>query len=208
MRKRQRATSEMRARMSLAQRGHPVSEEQRIKLRIARLGRLASAEARANMSKARKGKPGKPCSLETKAKLSVFHTGLHPSKETRFKMSLHHRGHPHSEETKKKLRLTSTGENNAHWRGGTHILYGSEFNKSLKKIIKRRDDYLCQNPECYIRENGKTHHCHHIDFDKKNCNPINLITLCNPCHQKTIKGDWNYWTEYYQNIQKMRGLMC
>ena len=46
--------------------------------------------------------------------------------------------------------------------------------------------------------------CHHIDYNKHNNTPENLITLCLGCHQPT-----NYnrekWTEYYQKKIKNIG---
>ena len=36
----------------------------------------------------------------------------------------------------------------------------------------------------------------HIDYDKKNCNPENLITLCNHCNIKVNKNR-DYWTKHF-----------
>ena len=41
---------------------------------------------------------------------------------------------------------------------------------------------------------------HHIDYDKKNNNPENLITLCNSCHTKTNIKNRDYWKNYYSEI--------
>lgn len=39
---------------------------------------------------------------------------------------------------------------------------------------------------------------HPIDYNKKNCDPINLITLCLECHGKTnYKRD--YWIEFFKS---------
>ena len=67
-----------------------------------------------------------------------------------------------------------------------------EFNSKLKASIRKRDDYQCQ--ECGVKENGKAHSCHHIDYDKKNSESENLILLCNSCHAKT-----NYNRQYWEN---------
>ena len=37
----------------------------------------------------------------------------------------------------------------------------------------------------------------HIDYDKLNCNPDNLISLCNSCHSKT-NYNRNYWINYFE----------
>jgi hypothetical protein len=38
---------------------------------------------------------------------------------------------------------------------------------------------------------------HHIDYDKKNNVPLNLISLCKSCHSKTGYNRDN-WIVYYQ----------
>jgi 5-methylcytosine-specific restriction endonuclease McrA len=40
---------------------------------------------------------------------------------------------------------------------------------------------------------------HHIDGNKQNCNPDNLITLCKSCHSRTNHGS-TYWQNYLTNI--------
>ncbi len=45
-------------------------------------------------------------------------------------------------------------------------------------VVLERDHYKCQ--KCGKDE----HHIHHIDWDKKNNTPENMITLCNSCHKK------------------------
>jgi len=99
-----------------------------------------------------------------------------------------------------------SGSNNLFWRGGNRLLYGPEFKRNFKETIRKRDDYLCQRPGCYLPENGRHHSVHHIDYNKKNNDPTNLITLCHNCHGKTILGNRQYWQEYFQSLQSMRGL--
>ena len=38
----------------------------------------------------------------------------------------------------------------------------------------------------------------HINYDKQNCNPKNLITLCHSCNSKVNKNR-KYWTNYFKN---------
>lgn len=91
----------------------------------------------------------------------------------------------------------ATEENHPNWRGGIGKLpYPYKFNNKLKELIRERDNYMCQI--CGIEE--KKHYrkldVHHIDYDKDNLNPINLITLCQGCHQRTgYKRE--YWQEYF-----------
>lgn len=41
----------------------------------------------------------------------------------------------------------------------------------------------------------------HIDYDKKNCNSDNLITLCRVCHIKT-NFNRSYWINYFKELKK------
>jgi len=88
-------------------------------------------------------------------------------------------------------RRDNIGENNPFWQGGIADLpYPYKFRK-IKKLIKERDNYTCQ--ECGKQFKGKNQlDVHHIDYNKKNSKPENLITLCKSCHGKTkfIRGDW------------------
>jgi len=98
-------------------------------------------------------------------------------------------------------------ETNCNWRGGTSFEpYGLEFNQKLKEQIRRRDHYRCQ--ECFryqseLFTNTKAGirpyklHIHHIDYDKKNNNPNNLISLCKSCHQQTSFNRED-WIKYFQ----------
>jgi hypothetical protein len=61
--------------------------------------------------------------------------------------------------------------------------YGSEWTTTLKRGIRERDNYTCQL--CSAQQKEKAFAVHHIDYNKKNCNPTNLITLCHNCHGKT-----------------------
>jgi len=51
---------------------------------------------------------------------------------------------------------------------------------------------------CYIKENGRKHSIHHIDYNKKNCDPDNLMLLCVSCHAKTGINR-NFWQLYLTN---------
>jgi len=89
-------------------------------------------------------------------------------------------------------------ENAINWRGGKSFEpYGMEFNNKLKKKIRERDNYTCQECGMTEKELGYKLHIHHIDYDKKNNNPDNLISLCRSCHLQTnFKRE--DWTKYFQ----------
>ena len=91
------------------------------------------------------------------------------------------------------------GENSPSWQGGKSFEpYGLDFNKKLKGQIRKRDNYTCQ--ECYQTEKdlGYILRIHHIDYNKKNNNPTNLIGLCKSCHAQT-NFNRDDWTKYFMN---------
>lgn len=72
---------------------------------------------------------------------------------------------------------------------------------TLKERIRDRDRRRCQLCGKTAVENGRKLDVHHIDEDKHNLDPSNLITLCASCHGKT-KWDHSF---YYQVFTKYRG---
>jgi hypothetical protein len=85
-----------------------------------------------------------------------------------------------------------------------HGAYPKDFDSGRKWLVKTRDDWtcqLCKKDNCILS-------IHHIDYNKSNCLPGNLISLCNSCHGKTITNR-EYWSKYfrnyiYENIFKMQ----
>jgi len=84
------------------------------------------------------------------------------------------------------------------WKGGIcREPYCFEFTNDLKHYIKDRDKNLCINPYC--SKKSKKLHIHHIDYNKKNCDPSNLITICNSCNSKANE-DREWHTKWYKTI--------
>lgn len=112
-------------------------------------------------------------------------------------------GQKHTEELKNKqseLAKKRKGELASNWQNGiSNNPYSPEFNKKLKQAILERDNYTCQCPNCEHLSSRLV--IHHIDYDKQNNNPKNLIILCNSCHGKTVgKNKRQYWINFYQNM--------
>jgi len=106
------------------------------------------------------------------------------------------RGRKLSEETKKKI--ARPGPLNPNWRGGTaNEPYCVDWVEEFKFMIKERDKFECQNPDCW----GKSErlNVHHIDYIKKNCEFSNLITLCNSCNGRA-NFNREYWEQLYSGI--------
>lgn len=140
----------------------------------------------------RRGSTRPSFSEEWKAKIKLAKAKQAPiSEEGRRKISLAHKGrispnkgNTYSEETKKRMSVAGSGKGNHNWRGGLSCEpYSPEFNRELKEHIRKRDRYCCKI--CKGKQRGKAFPVHHIDYDKKNCSKLNLITLCNCCHGKT-----------------------
>jgi 5-methylcytosine-specific restriction endonuclease McrA len=103
------------------------------------------------------------------------------------------KGKKFSKETREKMSSNYMGEKNRFWMGGvSYEIYPEGWTKMFKESIKMRDSFTCYI--CKEVENGVAHHVHHIDYNKKNCDPKNLITLCRRCHLKTnaqtIRVQW------------------
>jgi len=148
-------------------------------------------------------------SEETKKKISKILKGRKFSKKHCKKIGEAKNGIrrlPFSEEWKRKIsdahKGLFSGKNNPNWCGGISFLpYSSEFNKQLKEQIRERDKFTCQECRQTEKQLGYTLRCHHIDYDKKNTDPANLISLCRPCHSQTNFSRED-WTNYFKRVVK------
>ncbi len=118
-------------------------------------------------------------------------------------------GYRHSPETKAKIGAGNTGkeglrgELNKNWRGGTSCEPYAPIwiDKRFKAGIRERDNHTCQNPDC--RKNGDYLVIHHVNYQKKDCEPTNLITLCNSCN---CRANYNrdFWQAGYTEIIRLK----
>jgi len=77
------------------------------------------------------------------------------------------------------------GEDNPMWQGGRSCLpYSPGFFPEVKRRVKRRDGFKC----AVCGRSDLQLHVHHIDGEKTNHDPANLITLCASCHPKVHRG--------------------
>lgn len=97
------------------------------------------------------------------------------------------------------------GPKSSNWKGGiSYEPYCDAWrDKEYKKSILERDDFRCQNTNCnkiYKRLN-----IHHIDYNKKNCHPTNLITLCISCNAKA-NFNRQKWQKIYKEVMVQRSI--
>lgn len=168
------------------------------------------------IGQSRKGKSpwmkGKHHTEDTRRKWSKIRKGKKLPQEQREKMRNAHLGLKHSglfrkgrspwNKGKAGLQKGRRGEASNLWKGGKSFEpYSVDWTKTLRKSIRQRDGYICQicgfEPSIYV---------HHIDYDKKNSNPDNLITLCQKCHSRTnIKRE--YWKKFFLEKNKNENCM-
>ena len=94
-----------------------------------------------------------------------------------------YKGKKHSEETKQKISISKIGNRNIWWIDGRSFYpYPIAWNESLKRSIRERDNYECNNCGIPQKELKEKLHVHHIDFNKENLDENNLVSLCRSCH--------------------------
>jgi len=82
------------------------------------------------------------------------------------------------------------------WRGGISFEpYPVTWTRSFKKEIHKRDGHACALCGKTKEPCSRKLSVHHIDYDKENLDPDNLILLCGRCHGVT-NTDREFWTEW------------
>jgi len=201
VRKGEKMSAEMRAKISAALKGnqnslgHKDTPEMKAKKRAAMmgnqhaLGAVRTPEWRAKLSAATKGKVRSPKQVAHLKAIQVARIGTHHIAAARAKMSKAKKGPRHP-----------------CWLGGiSREPYAWTFNAELKEEVRRRDGYKCQLCGVPQAECKKALPVHHIDYDKKNSDPVNLISLCRTCHSKT-NANRKHWTAVFQALAIKRSI--
>ena len=90
-----------------------------------------------------------------------------------------------------------TLENSPGWRGGVSFEpYPVGWNRRFKAMIRERYNHRCQLCGVTQAEYSRKLDVHHIDYDKDNLHPTNLIPLCQSCHGKTT-GNRDVWQSLF-----------
>jgi hypothetical protein len=202
-----KCSEETKRKLSLAQKGKKMSEEFKEKCKKNyknnpkigfKKGYIMTEEHRKNLINGRigntfgRGNKGKIVSQEVRKKLSKSNLGNISGRGNK--------GKPKSEEHRKSMSISHGGD------GTPRTVYPLDWKNSLKESILIRDNYTCQ--VCGRNQNElngrvKKLDVHHIDHNKNNLNPENLITLCKRCHPKT-NSNREKWIEYL-NTKVMKG---
>ena len=193
-----------------------ISEETKRKISLANKKR----EDR-NCALCNTGFSSKPCSLKKfcskrcglknryKNKIVIMNCCIQCKKETTNKqfcsnscVGLSLRGREQKEEWINKQRVQMLGDKCWLWQGGKSFEpYLPEFNNLLKEQVRRRDNLSCQECGWTQKQLGYKLPVHHIDYNKKNNDKQNLISLCRSCHAQT-NYDRDDWQEYFSRRLK------
>lgn len=169
---------EIKEKIRLYRLGRKHSEKTKNKIKIALTGRKLSEEHKKKLKEIKRGK-------RNKGNFEKGHLAWNKGKKLPTH-ALKMKGNKNGINAWFKRSL-----NNPNWQGGISFEpYSIDWTKTLKRSIRERDRYTCQicgkEPAICV---------HHIDYNKKNCNPKNLIILCKKCHTKT-----NYNRNYWKNL--------
>ena len=92
------------------------------------------------------------------------------------------------------------GDKNPNWaEGKSKERYGEDWTDELRESIRMRDKYICQLCGIHQDEIERKLQVHHIDYNKYNLNPNNLISLCTSCHMKT-NFNRESWIHYFNKL--------
>lgn len=110
---------------------------------------------------------------------------------------------PFSKAHRDKMSKAHLGEKNVMFIDGRRQngqYYPYEF-KKIRRKIRKRDGYKCRNCGVAQKDYYRRLDIHHIDYDVKNCNEKNLISLCSKCNGKA-NFNRKKWTKLFKSIIK------
>ena len=172
------------------------------KMAQSHMGQSPSKETRAKISAALRGRtnawrkespsPRRGKKVSAKALANMRAARRKPSAEARRKMSL--------------AMSKRTGAANPAWAGGASRLpYGWDYSPELRAEIRRRDGHKCQVCGASQSECSKKLSVHHVDYNPRNSDPVNLLSLCNGCHRR-VHANKKHWKGVFQAVALERSI--
>ena len=96
------------------------------------------------------------------------------------------------------------GDRSPSWKGGiSREPYAWTFDDELKGKIHQRDGHQCQLCGVPQSKYNRKLDVHHIDYDKRNSDPVNLVALCRGCNAR-VNANREYWTAFFQAMMIWR----
>jgi hypothetical protein len=188
-------SEEAKRKMSISHKGVIFSEEHKRKLSLSHIGKHHSRETKRKIIESRKNNGKEWHSEEWKQKMrenakinsNLGMKGKHHTERAIQKIRQAKIGKHHSRETKRKISIfhkTLIREKSPNWKGGISCYYKDYTLKyrDLRNKIRERDNNTCQ--KCFKQQFKPKLIVHHKDFNKKNDNEDNLISVCRRCHTK------------------------
>ena len=125
---------------------------------------------------------------ESRRKAAEALKGHTLSAESRAQLSVSLKASPKFQAWVERMHTERRGPGNPAWKGGrSRLPYHYSWTPELKALIRDRDGGACKS--CGRRGTPKrAPDVHHLNGDKQDCRPENLITLCHPCHQRAHVG--------------------
>ena len=141
-----------------------------------------SVESRLRTSRAMKGKPKSEAGRKN---MSIAQKKKFENLEIRLKIA--------------KSLLGKIGPEARNWQGGISCepYCDAWADEEYKDSIRKRDNHQCQNCGKYQNELDRKLDLHHINYNKKNCHPSNLISLCRSCNAGANRNR-DYWQSLYR----------
>lgn len=136
--------------------------------------------------------------------------GRHHTKESKRQQRISRLGHEVLISTREKLSKATSGKNNPNFGNGDRIrgsknpnwLGGIWLGQNQYRMFKKDRDKILERDlyQCLLCYESTTLNVHHIDYNRKNREDNNLITLCARCHGKT-NYDREFWTKFFWGFE-------